>query len=116
MPKGKPTQYYTSEETRQALVAIGVQHGAKPERAASLGLRISALHHGRLVEMTKQLISELEKNTCLHEETYRGGVIWEICHSCGSKWADDEGGKPDAVEPRALIEARLLLREIEEAR
>ena len=39
------------------------------------------------------------KNTCRHEETYRGGVIWEICSQCGKKWADDEGGKPaDAHE------------------
>ena len=35
------------------------------------------------------------RNTCLHEETYRGGVIWEICSQCGKKWADDEGGKPE---------------------
>ena len=31
-----------------------------------------------------------DRNTCRHEETHRGGVLWEICDMCGAKWA-----KPD---------------------
>jgi hypothetical protein len=47
----------------------------------------------------KKVLTHAEQNTCLHEETHRGGVLWEICDSCGMKWADDKGGKPkDAHE------------------
>jgi hypothetical protein len=35
---------------------------------------------------------------CQHDTTYRAGAIWEICHDCGRKWADDEGGRT-GVEP-----------------
>lgn len=38
-------------------------------------------------------------NTCIHENTHRGGVIWEICDDCGVKWADDNGGKPEWKNP-----------------
>ena len=44
--------------------------------------------------MTQELIKELHdalaallkrdvRNTCTHEETHRGGAIWEICDQCG---------------------------------
>ena len=39
------------------------------------------------------------RNTCQHEDTHRGGAIWEICSSCGAMWADDEGGKPEWQDP-----------------
>lgn len=48
----------------------------------------------RLVRALRDLLAFAERNTCLHEETHRGGAIWEICDSCGMKWADDDGGKP----------------------
>ena len=53
-------------------------------------------------------------NTCLHEDTHRGGVIWEICSSCGAKWADDEGGKPGNAHelPKEIENAYNLLDEI----
>lgn len=52
---------------------------------------------------------------CAHDETHRGGAIWEICDQCGAKWADDEGGRPadagsqpkqlsDYIETRAALE------------
>lgn len=47
-------------------------------------------------------LNEAGKNVCLHEETYRGGAIWEICRACGAKWADDEGGKPPHEEPARI--------------
>jgi hypothetical protein len=48
----------------------------------------------RLVRALRELLAYAETNTCLHEETHRGGTIWEICDQCGKQWADDEGGKP----------------------
>lgn len=58
-------------------------------------------------------------NTCLHEETHRGGNIWEICDSCGAKWADDEGGRPEYVEPAAVTKAEemiSLLKKVKESK
>ncbi len=57
------------------------------------------------------LIRYAEKRTCLHEDTYRGGAIWEICSDCGMKWADDEGGKPKNTGsyPKEIEDARTLL-------
>lgn len=46
------------------------------------------------LKVFKDLLKYAERKTCLHDETHRGGYIWEICDSCGAKWADDEGGKP----------------------
>ena len=52
-----------------------------------------------LIQAAEALLRRDEVNTCPHEETYRGGILWEICHSCGMKWADDEGGRPDWTVP-----------------
>jgi hypothetical protein len=51
-------------------------------------------------------LSYVERQQCLHEETHRGGAIWEICDMCGSKWADDEGGKPAQSEPKEITRFR----------
>lgn len=78
--------------------------------------------HSKICELSNQLASQelviqelrdaLEKITqfasvqiCSHDETYRGGNIWEICSQCGAKWADGEGGKPEFVEPKQITEA-----------
>jgi len=45
--------------------------------------------------LLKDLVEHIDSETCQHEETHRGGAIWEICDGCGKKWADDEGGKPE---------------------
>ena len=60
------------------------------------------------------VLTHAENQTCLHEETHRGGAIWEICDLCGTKWADDRGGKPkDAHEyPIVLKNAREFLSKI----
>lgn len=55
------------------------------------------------------LVREVERKTCCHEETHRGGAIWEICDSCGAKWADDEGGKPEFAWPESVEKARAFL-------
>lgn len=44
-------------------------------------------------------------NTCQHENTHRGGAIWEICDDCGAKWADDRGGKPQWEDPDEWVAA-----------
>lgn len=63
----------------------------------------------RLKKALKALLKRDEINTCQHEETHRGGFLWEICDSCGAKWADDEGGKPEWKDPPEWVEARLAL-------
>jgi hypothetical protein len=55
------------------------------------------------------VIAESQRNVCPHEETYRGGVLWEICSACGTKWADDEGGRPEYKEPAAITRAEAVL-------
>ena len=60
-------------------------------------------------QLVKELVFEVERKTCTHEETYRGGFMWEICESCGAKWADDEGGKPEFKWPKVVEKARDML-------
>lgn len=43
-----------------------------------------------LIDCIRSLVGDLYKHICEHEETHRGGAIWEICDHCGEKWADDE--------------------------
>lgn len=62
-----------------------------------------------LEDAIRALLRRDELNTCRHEETYRAGSLWEICHSCGAKWADDEGGKPAWKDPPEWVKARELL-------
>lgn len=59
----------------------------------------------RLEEVLRDLVCEIERNTCTHEETHRGGVLWEICDLCGAKWADDRGGKPEFQWPDCVEHA-----------
>lgn len=63
-------------------------------------------------QILADLLAYAERRTCLHEETHRGGKLWEICDACGAKWADDEGGKPaEAHEwPPEITAAHDLLR------
>lgn len=64
-----------------------------------------------LIKTFENLLSYASRNTCLHEETYPGGTNWEICSSCGMRWADDEGGKPKNAhkEPKEITDAHLAL-------
>jgi hypothetical protein len=63
----------------------------------------------RLVGEAVAFLGYAERQQCLHEETHRGGAIWEICDMCGSKWADDEGGKPKRSEPKEITHFRAIL-------
>ena len=66
--------------------------------------------------LAKDLLREIERQTCAHEETHRGGFLWEICDSCGAKWADDEGGKPEFKWPKVVEKARAMLEATTESR
>ncbi|HHM8948077.1 TPA: hypothetical protein ACRNDK_002288, partial [Pseudomonas aeruginosa] len=63
----------------------------------------------KALDLLHGLVREVERKTCGHEETHRGGAIWEICDSCGAKWADDEGGKPEFAWPESVEKARAFL-------
>ncbi len=62
-----------------------------------------------LREALRGLILHVEKQTCEHDQTHRGGIIWEICDDCGAKWADDQGGKPAFDWPKPVKIARAAL-------
>jgi hypothetical protein len=82
-------------------------------------LPIAAVEHyadARVSEETRELVDGLRKaitqaeiRICTHDETHRGGAIWEICDQCGAKWADDEGGKPEFKWPEAIVELNALI-------
>jgi hypothetical protein len=66
--------------------------------------------NARLQEALKNLLDRDERNTCQHEETHRGGFLWEICDVCGAKWADDMGGKTEWKDPPEWVAARAALK------
>jgi hypothetical protein len=59
-------------------------------------------------ELFERALKLAGKNICPHEDTHRGGVLWEICDSCGKKWADDEGGRVAGGDDN-LVELNKLL-------
>lgn len=61
------------------------------------------------VVLVRGLVEHIERNTCTHEETHRSGAIWEVCDSCGARWADDEGGRPTFKWPPIVEKARAEL-------
>jgi hypothetical protein len=63
----------------------------------------------KLAKHLEKCIDHIDRNTCEHEDTYRGGAIWTICRGCGMKWADDEGGFMPYQEPKWLTAARAAL-------
>lgn len=56
-----------------------------------------------------KLLEYVDRNTCTHEDTHRGGAIWTICDGCGMKWADDEGGFVPHQDAPAVAAARAAL-------
>ena len=56
-----------------------------------------------------KLIDYSTGQLCTHDDTYRGGAIWEVCRQCGAKWADDEGGRPEWDEPKQIKAARAAM-------
>lgn len=92
------------QATRHALEYIMGEVFAHRNRANEAEARIV-----RLTDALRNLLRRDQQNTCQHENTHRGGVIWEICDDCGLKWADDEGGKPVWQDPQEWIDARAAL-------
>lgn len=78
--------------------------------------RVAERQRDALLEALKGMLHRDERNTCRHEETHRGGAIWEICDSCGAMWADDEGGKPEWEDPKELTQARAAIKTVEEGK
>lgn len=66
----------------------------------------------KLREVLTRLLSYAERQICTHEETHRGGAIWEICDICGDMWADDKGGKPEFKWPAEIEAARAILADV----
>jgi hypothetical protein len=62
-----------------------------------------------LLEALVALLARDEGNTCQHDNTHRGGAIWEICADCGVMWADDMGGKPAWTDPPEWTAARAAI-------
>ena len=72
----------------------------RAETLAAENARLGALPLKDEVErVVRALLERDEQNTCTHEETHRGGFLWEICDQCGAKWAEEQGGKPDWTDP-----------------
>lgn len=63
----------------------------------------------QLLEALNCLIGWAESVICQHNDTHRGGVIWEICDDCGLSWADDMGGKPEFSWPGEVEAARAAI-------
>ncbi len=68
-----------------------------------------------VTEALRDLLDHVDRNTCAHEDTYRGGSIWTICDSCGQKWADDRGGVIPYSDPEPVAKARAALKAAMEA-
>jgi len=84
-----------------------------PGLAISDEVRANARLIAAAPDMLEALVAMLKRdelNTCQHEDTHRGGAIWEICDGCGAKWADDRGGKPTWEDPNEWVLARAAIR------
>jgi hypothetical protein len=63
---------------------------------------------GDVLKALRDLLDHVDRETCPHEDTHRGGLIWTVCDACGRKWADDEGGFVPYSDPPAVARARLI--------
>lgn len=107
---------YWHRETNYVNEKVDDAFKAAQDHAYALGLKRgdeerSRLHaaNAELVEALSDLLVRDERNTCQHDETHRGGAIWEICDACGAQWADDMGGKPEWKDPVEWDKARAAL-------
>ena len=94
---------------RQA-IATGAPVPTTGEQAKELNTATTlAAENARLRAALQALLARDEKQTCQHEETRRGGIIWTICNACGRSWADDQGGFTPFVEPPEWTQAYAAL-------
>ena len=59
-------------------------------------------------QLIRDLLDLVDRETCTHEETYRGGAIWTICSNCDRRWADDRGGFVPYEDPPEVVAARAV--------
>lgn len=69
-----------------------------------------------IIDIIQELLNESYRNTCMHEETHREGIIWEVCDRCGCRWSDDRNPKPPYSEPEIWVQAEKLLRKLRETK
>lgn len=77
---------------------------------AAADLRALLLDYQERGRALKDLLDHVDRITCQHDDTHRGGVIWTICDGCGRKWADDEGGFVPYKDAPAVAIARATLK------
>ena len=65
----------------------------------------------KLADALRGLLEHVDRETCRHEQTHRGGSIWTICDDCGEKWADDRGGFIPYTDAVAVAQAREAIAE-----
>lgn len=117
--KGEDKHFYNKD---CALKYIGMAAGfglsdgfkgtLKPSKVVGVVPDQSPVPAAEVSKTLRDLISLAQRHVCMHEETHRGGLIWEICDQCGAKWADDEGGKPKYKEPEEIVAAEALLEKL----
>ncbi len=109
-----PIHVYRLNGTTCAVIA-GMDELVENEECAMEIARLSARLaedakvRAGLVEALQDLLAYAESQICSHEETHRGGAIWEICDICGDCWADDDGGKPPRQDPEEIVATRSAL-------
>ena len=92
-------------------VMTGIELGREESAARIKELETT---NAKLLETLKGIVAWAERNICTHEDTHRGGTLWEICDRCGAMWADDKGGKPVFAYPQDVFQAMKAIKEAEE--
>lgn len=67
-----------------------------------------------LLKVLEDLLDWSYKQICTHENTHRGGILWEICDDCGARWADDRGGRPEFEYPKEVVKAEEVISKYKE--
>ncbi len=100
--EGETDSIWSSRENALAVRAIDAAENA-------LGALTPAAAQPSLEKALRELLDHVDRNTCTHEQTSRGGAIWTICDDCGMKWADDRGGFKPHNDAPAVTKARAAL-------
>ena len=94
---GVKASAYTGQHNDARQVAARIDSDLIHERGvykAQLAAALDALRQAR------EALKKADAQVCRHEETHRGGVIWEICDLCGMEWSDDRNPrKPSKLIP-----------------
>lgn len=107
----------TNKELASALLQIYTESDSMwaRKRLELAAERLEAMPDTGSLDVINSLLDYAWKQTCTHEETHRAGFLWEICDSCGCKWADDEGGRPEFETPKAIMDAEVYLAKIRDS-